>query len=61
MISVFVFAVDPVDHLGDDIAEMADIVKEEFNDNNKLPAEVGRKEAAYRGCYGRDLGVAPSE
>lgn len=28
-----------------------EIVKQEHVDNNRKPAEVGRKEAAYRGCY----------
>ena len=32
--------------------EMARIVQQEHKDNNSNPAEVGRKEAAYRGCYG---------
>lgn len=32
--------------------EMARIVQQEHKDNNSKPAEVGRKEAAYRGCYG---------
>ncbi len=34
------------------IDEMADIVKQEHDDNKGKPAEVGRKEAAYRACYG---------
>jgi hypothetical protein len=48
----FEWLVDPTDLLPEVIDEMADIVKQEFKDNNRLPAEVGRKEAAYRGCYG---------
>ncbi|WP_448596900.1 AIPR family protein [Thermoleptolyngbya sp.] len=31
--------------------EMAQIIKQEYEDNKGKPAEVGRKEAAYRGCY----------
>jgi hypothetical protein len=48
----FEWLIDPEELLAEVIDEMADIVKQEFKDNNKLPAEVGRKEAAYRGCYG---------
>ncbi len=31
--------------------ELASVVKQEYSDNKGKPAEVGRKEAAYRGCY----------
>lgn len=31
--------------------ELAAVVKQEYSDNKGKPAEVGRKEAAYRGCY----------
>jgi len=31
---------------------MAAVVKQEHTDNKEKPAEVGRKKAAYRGCYG---------
>jgi hypothetical protein len=42
---------DPDDLLNAVIDEMADIVKQEHLDNNRKPADVGKKEAAYRGCY----------
>jgi hypothetical protein len=48
----FEWLVDPQELLPAVVEEMSDIVKQEFKDNNNLPAEVGRKEAAYRGCYG---------
>jgi len=44
--------VDPEDLLKATIEEMARIVRQEHEDNKGKPAEVGRKEAAYRGCYG---------
>lgn len=31
--------------------ELAGVVAQEYRDNRGKPAEVGRKEAAYRGCY----------
>jgi hypothetical protein len=34
------------------IEEMASVVKQDHKDNKGKPAEVGRKEAAYRLCYG---------
>jgi hypothetical protein len=37
--------------LDNTIEEMMEIVKQEHIDNNRKPADVGRKEAAYRGCY----------
>ena len=33
------------------IVEMCEISQQEHIDNKNKPAEVGRKEAAYRGCY----------
>lgn len=44
--------VEPEELLEATIDEMAGIVRKENEDNNGKPAEVGRKEAAYRGCYG---------
>lgn len=43
---------DPFDLLEEVVGEFADILYEEKKENNHKPAEVGRKEAAYRGCYG---------
>ena len=43
--------VNPKDLLKATIKEMAQIVRQEYDDNKSKPAEVGRKEAAYRGCY----------
>ena len=34
------------------VDEFAGSLYEEKKENNDKPAEVGRKEAAYRGCYG---------
>ena len=48
----FKWMVEPNDLLKAVIEEMATIVKQEHTDNKEKPAEVGRKEAAYRGCYG---------
>lgn len=48
----FEWLADPEDLLKATIEEMAQIVKQEHSDNKGKPAEVGRKEAAYRGCYG---------
>lgn len=42
---------EPEDLLKSTIEEMAQIVRKEYDDNKSKPAEVGRKEAAYRGCY----------
>jgi hypothetical protein len=42
---------DPMELLDATIEEMCDIIKQEHLDNKDKPAEVGRKEAAYRGCY----------
>ena len=47
----FEWIVDPADLLVEVVDELVQIVKQEHADNNKKPAEVGRKEAAYRGCY----------
>jgi hypothetical protein len=41
----------PVELLESTIEEMAQIIKQEHTDNKGKPAEVGRKEAAYRGCF----------
>lgn len=46
------WVMDPRQLLEAVIDEMAEIVKQEHEDNNRKPAEVGRKEAAYRACYG---------
>jgi hypothetical protein len=43
---------DPEDLLAEVIEEMASVVKQDHQDNKGKPAEVGRKEAAYRLCYG---------
>jgi hypothetical protein len=37
--------------LDNTIEEMMEIVKKEHIDNNRKSDDVGRKEAAYRGCY----------
>jgi hypothetical protein len=42
---------DPKKLLMATIEEMADIIKQEHKDNKNKPAEIGRKEAAYRLCY----------
>ncbi|MBD2016402.1 AIPR family protein [Microcoleus sp. FACHB-53] len=47
----FSWLYDPFTLLDNTIDEMIEIVKQEHADNNRKPAEVGRKEAAYRGCY----------
>jgi hypothetical protein len=43
--------VEPKELLEASIKEMVQIVRQEYDDNKSKPAEVGRKEAAYRGCY----------
>lgn len=43
--------IDPDQLLEDAIDELCEIIQKEHTDNNSMPAEVGRKEAAYRGCY----------
>jgi hypothetical protein len=43
--------IEPKDLLKATIKEMVQIVRQEYDDNKSKPAEVGRKEAAYRGCY----------
>jgi hypothetical protein len=48
----FAWIQDPAGLLAATVEEMADIVKQEHTDNKQKPAEVGRKEAAYRLCYG---------
>jgi hypothetical protein len=47
----FRWLVNPKQLLEKVIDEMATIVKQEHTDNKEKPAEVGRKEAAYRMCY----------
>jgi len=47
----FEWLTNPDDLLKAVCDEMAQIIKQENEDNNRKPAEVGRKEAAYRGCY----------
>lgn len=42
---------NPSDLLSQTIEELAHILKQEHQDNRGKIAEVGRKEAAYRGCY----------
>lgn len=42
---------DPESLLQEYGKELATVVKQEYFDNKGKPAEVGRKEAAYRGCY----------
>jgi len=43
----------PPEQLIDEVfEECGELVLQEHKDNNLKPAEVGRKEAAYRGCYG---------
>jgi len=48
----FEWIVDPAKLLHDSFDGMASIVRKEYADNNSKPAEVGKREAAYRGCYG---------
>jgi hypothetical protein len=47
----FAWLENPFDLLESTADEMCDVVKQELAENNNKPAEVGRKEAAYRGCY----------
>ncbi len=47
----FEWIVDPEILLKETIPTMAKVVKNEYYDNNSKPADVGKKEAAYRGCY----------
>lgn len=47
----FEWLTDPDELLKAVHEEMAQIIKQEYEDNKGKPAEVGRKEAAYRGCY----------
>ncbi|MEM6392796.1 MAG: AIPR family protein [Planctomycetota bacterium] len=47
----FNWLIDP-DKLLDEVAEeLAGVVQQAHKDNNGKPAEVGRKDGAYRGCY----------
>lgn len=48
----FAWLADPFDVLKDTVEEICDVIRQEHKDNDNKPAEVGRKEAAYRGCYG---------
>jgi len=48
----FKWVQNPEKLLGATVDEMSELVKQEHNDNKQKPAEVGRKEAAYRLCYG---------
>jgi hypothetical protein len=41
----------PFELLEKTVDEMTQIIKQEHADNKGKPAEVGKKEAAYRGCY----------
>lgn len=43
---------DPFAVLKATIEELCEIIGQEHIENKEKPAEVGRKEAAYRGCYG---------
>ena len=47
----FEWIVDPEVLLRETIPTMSKVVKNEYYDNNSKPADVGKKEAAYRGCY----------
>ena len=47
----FEWIVDPEILLKETVPTMCKAVKNEYNDNNSKPADVGKKEAAYRGCY----------
>ena len=48
----FAWLEEPATLLKDTIDEMCEVIKQEHIENKEKPAEVGRKEAAYRGCYG---------
>jgi hypothetical protein len=48
----FTWLDDPQLLLTNTIEEMCEVIKQEHMENKEKPAEVGRKEAAYRGCYG---------
>jgi hypothetical protein len=47
----FVWIRDPFELLDEVIVEFCNVIREEHTENGSKPAEVGRKEAAYRGCY----------
>lgn len=47
----FEWLVEPEDLLKSTIEEMAQIVRQDYEEKKSKPAEVGRKEAAYRICY----------
>ena len=48
----FEWLVDPMKIIDDVVPEMTEVIFAEHQANLGKPAEVGRKEAAYRGCYG---------
>jgi hypothetical protein len=47
----FAWISDPFALLNEVIEEFCRVIREEHIENASKPAEVGRKEAAYRGCY----------
>ena len=47
----FEWIVDPEELLGDSIDQMCEIRQDAYQDNNAKPADVGKKQAAYLGCY----------
>jgi AIPR protein len=48
----FEWLVEPLELLDATIEEMTEIIHQEHTENKNKPAEVGRKEAAYRACHG---------
>lgn len=46
------WVMEPKELLEQVIDEMARIIRQEHEDNKGKPAEVGKREAAYRACYG---------
>ena len=48
---------DPFDVLRQTTEEMCSVIKQEHADNKDKPAEVGRKEAAYRMLWDRPNGA----
>ncbi len=48
----FVWVKPPLEVLDATVDELCEIIKQEHVGNNDKPAEVGRKESAYRQCYG---------
>ena len=49
---LFKWIKDPMEVLDATIDELCEIIKEEHTSNKEKPAEVGKKPAAYRLCYG---------